>query len=219
MTSLYIRVELGLGQVTDEVIRGLGTDETIDRKRQAVTLETLKADHRRSAEMRELRTVDRTRQQQLIQTLTVMQSLQREVTPLLDSALTWWNSHVMTVSHDDAYAMTWAYLRKKTTDKYCSRNEMKKLEAELWNLKVKGTDVIGQTNVFRKLVLACVLDFSEESNKIERYVIGLPDMIHGNIVALKPKNPSKRLLKWPRKLMKEMSRYTIAENRLRQYEV
>ncbi|GJU69542.1 hypothetical protein Tco_1255801 [Tanacetum coccineum] len=53
-----------------------------DRKRQAVTLETLKADHRRSAEMRELRTVDRTRQQQLIQTLTVMQSLQREVTAL-----------------------------------------------------------------------------------------------------------------------------------------
>ncbi|GKC13606.1 putative reverse transcriptase domain-containing protein [Tanacetum coccineum] len=58
-------------------------------------------------------------------------------------ALTWWNSHVMTVSHDVAYAMTWADLRKKITDKYCLRNEMKKLEAELWNLKVKGTDVIG----------------------------------------------------------------------------
>ncbi|GKG31073.1 reverse transcriptase domain-containing protein, partial [Tanacetum coccineum] len=60
-----------------------------------------------------------------------------------DCALTWWNSHVMTVSHDVAYAMTWADLRKKMTDKYCPRNEMKKLEAELWNLKVKGTDVIG----------------------------------------------------------------------------
>ncbi|GJT63671.1 hypothetical protein Tco_1015151 [Tanacetum coccineum] len=34
------------------------------------------ADHRRSTKMRELRTADRTRQQQLIQTLTVMQSLQ-----------------------------------------------------------------------------------------------------------------------------------------------
>ncbi|GKG27493.1 hypothetical protein Tco_0403196, partial [Tanacetum coccineum] len=29
--------------------------------------------------------------------------------------------------------------------------------------------------------------FPEESNKIERYVSGLPDMIHGNIVASKPK--------------------------------
>ncbi|GKG60129.1 hypothetical protein Tco_0609793, partial [Tanacetum coccineum] len=42
----------------------------------------LKADQRRSAEMRELRTVDRTRQQQLIQTLTVTQSLQGQVTTL-----------------------------------------------------------------------------------------------------------------------------------------
>ncbi|GJT76913.1 RNA-directed DNA polymerase, eukaryota [Tanacetum coccineum] len=29
------------------------------------------------------------------------------------------------------------YLRKKMADKYCLRNEMKKLEVELWNLKVK----------------------------------------------------------------------------------
>ncbi|GKC99240.1 hypothetical protein Tco_1169515 [Tanacetum coccineum] len=47
--------------------------------REAVTSEMLKADHRRSAEMRELRTADRTRQQQLIQTLIVMQSLQGQV--------------------------------------------------------------------------------------------------------------------------------------------
>ncbi|GKD97930.1 putative reverse transcriptase domain-containing protein [Tanacetum coccineum] len=200
-----------------------------DRRRQAVTSEMLKADHKRSTEMRELRTTDRTRQQQLIQTLTVMQSLQGQVSTLqgqvaalqgqvtalqgqqgpaggpaqpelpeeagiamidqgvtaalvardanrngddshtsgtggrrTERALTWWNSHVLTISHDVAYAMTWADLRKKMTDKYCPRNEMKKLEAELWNLKVKGTDVI-------------------------RYVGGLPDMIYGNIVASNPK--------------------------------
>ncbi|GJT37822.1 reverse transcriptase domain-containing protein [Tanacetum coccineum] len=78
-------------------------------------------------------------------------------------ALTWWNSHVMTVGHDVAYAMTWTDLKKKMTDKYCPRNEMKKLEAELWNLKVK------------------------ESDKIERYVGGLPDMTHSSVVASKPK--------------------------------
>ncbi|GJZ66834.1 putative reverse transcriptase domain-containing protein [Tanacetum coccineum] len=106
---------------------------------------------------------------------------------LLVGALTWWNSHVMTVSHDVAYAMTWADLRKKMTDKYCPRNEMKKLEAELWNLKVKGTDVIGYNQRFQELALLCVRMFPEESDKIERYVGGLPDMIHGNIVASKPK--------------------------------
>ncbi|GKC18783.1 hypothetical protein Tco_1020933 [Tanacetum coccineum] len=53
-----------------------------DRRRQVVTSKILKADHRRSIDMRGLRTVDRTRQQQLIQTLTVMQSLQGHVTTL-----------------------------------------------------------------------------------------------------------------------------------------
>ncbi|GJY50731.1 reverse transcriptase domain-containing protein [Tanacetum coccineum] len=106
---------------------------------------------------------------------------------LLASALTWWNSHVMTVTHDVAYSMTWVDLRKKMTDKYCPRNEMKKLEAELWNLKVIGTDVVKYNQRFQELALLCVRMFPEESDKIERYVGRLPDMIHGNIVALKPK--------------------------------
>ncbi|GJS04788.1 hypothetical protein Tco_0321296 [Tanacetum coccineum] len=66
-----------LGQMSE--IREL---HTADRRRQTVTSEMLKAEHTRSAEMRELRTTDHTRQQQLIQTLTVMQSLQGQVTTL-----------------------------------------------------------------------------------------------------------------------------------------
>ncbi|GJX47134.1 putative reverse transcriptase domain-containing protein [Tanacetum coccineum] len=96
---------------------------------------------------------------------------------LLASALTWWNSHVMTVTHDVAYSMTWVDLRKKMTDKYCPRNEMKKLEAELWNLKVIGTDVVKYNQRFQELALLCVRMFPEESDKIERapakvYVVG-----------------------------------------------
>ncbi|GJY79582.1 putative reverse transcriptase domain-containing protein [Tanacetum coccineum] len=87
---------------------------------------------------------------------------------LLAGALTWWNSHVLTNSHDVAYAITWADLRKKMTNKYCPRNEMKMLEAELWNSKVKGTDVIGYNNRFQELALLCVRMFPEESDKIER---------------------------------------------------
>nr|GEY81881.1 putative reverse transcriptase domain-containing protein [Tanacetum cinerariifolium] len=56
---------------------------------------------------------------------------------LLRSALTWWNSHVMIVGPDVAYAMTWTNLRKKMTEKNCPRGEIKKLKVELWNLKVK----------------------------------------------------------------------------------
>ncbi|GKG23412.1 hypothetical protein Tco_0391448, partial [Tanacetum coccineum] len=66
-----------LGQLSE--IREL---HAADHRRQAVTSEMLKADHRKSAEMRELRIASRTRPQQLIQTLTVMQSLQGHVTTL-----------------------------------------------------------------------------------------------------------------------------------------
>ncbi|GKD61724.1 putative reverse transcriptase domain-containing protein, partial [Tanacetum coccineum] len=75
-----------------------------------------------------------------------------------------------TVGHDVAYAMTWTDLKKKMTDKYCPRVEIKKLEAELWNLKVKGTDMIGYNQRFQELALRCVRMFPEESDKIERYV-------------------------------------------------
>ncbi|GJT82830.1 hypothetical protein Tco_1057172 [Tanacetum coccineum] len=64
---------------------------------------------------------------------------------------------------------------------------MKKLEAELWNLKVIGTDVVKYNQRFQELALLCVRMFPEESDKIERYVGGLPDMIHGNIMASRPK--------------------------------
>ncbi|GKA35545.1 DNA-directed DNA polymerase [Tanacetum coccineum] len=73
------------------------------------------------------------------------------------------------------------------TDKYCPRGEIKKLEVELWNLKVKGTDVIGYNQCFQELALLCVRMFPEESDKIERYVDGLPDMIHESMVSSKPK--------------------------------
>ncbi|GKC20030.1 hypothetical protein Tco_1022180 [Tanacetum coccineum] len=42
-----------------------------------------------------------------------------------------WNSYVKTVGHDVAYAMTWTNLKKKMTDKYCPRGEVKKLEGEM----------------------------------------------------------------------------------------
>nr|GEV43383.1 hypothetical protein [Tanacetum cinerariifolium] len=72
----------------------------------------------------------------------------------------WWNSHVKTVTHEVAYAMAWKNLKNMMTDKYYPRDEIKKLEIEMWNLKVKGTDV---------------------------YVGGLIDRIHKSVMASKPK--------------------------------
>nr|GFC72662.1 hypothetical protein [Tanacetum cinerariifolium] len=43
------------------------------------------------------------------------------------------------------------------------------------------------TKPLTELALLCERMFSEESDKIEKYIGGLPDMIHGSIVASKPK--------------------------------
>nr|GFC14689.1 hypothetical protein [Tanacetum cinerariifolium] len=102
-------------------------------------------------------------------------------------ALTWWNTHVQTVSHEAAYGMSWKTLMKMMTDKYCPRNEIRKLEMELWELKVKGTDLASYTQRFQELALLYRRMFSEEPDKIEKYVRGLPDMIHGSVVASKLK--------------------------------
>nr|GFC80806.1 hypothetical protein [Tanacetum cinerariifolium] len=83
--------------------------------------------------------------------------------------------------------MSWKTLMKMMTDKYCPRNEIRKLERELWELKVKGTDLSSYTQHFQELALLCRRMFAEEADKIEKYVGGLPDMIYGSVVASKPK--------------------------------
>ncbi|GJZ89571.1 putative reverse transcriptase domain-containing protein, partial [Tanacetum coccineum] len=51
-------------------------------------------------------------------------------------------------------------LKKKLTDKYCPKGKIKKLEIELWNLKTE---------------------------KIDKYISGLPNNIHGNVMSVRPK--------------------------------
>ncbi|GJY42481.1 reverse transcriptase domain-containing protein [Tanacetum coccineum] len=97
------------------------------------------------------------------------------------------NCIVATVGHDAAYGMTWKTLRKMMTDKYCSRSEIKKLEIEIWNLKVKGTDVVSYITRFQELALMCGNMFPEKSNEVKKYVGELPDMIQGSVMASKPK--------------------------------
>nr|GFC59737.1 hypothetical protein [Tanacetum cinerariifolium] len=56
-------------------------------------------------------------------------------------------------------------------------------QMELWELKVKGTDLASYTQRFQELALLCGRMFTEEADKIEKYVRGLSDMIYGSVVA------------------------------------
>nr|GFC75583.1 reverse transcriptase domain-containing protein [Tanacetum cinerariifolium] len=86
-----------------------------------------------------------------------------------------------TVGQEVAYAMPWKTLKQMMTAKYCPRSKVKKLEVDLWNLKVKGTDISSYTLRFQELSLLCGRMFPEESDEIERYVAGLPEMIRSSL--------------------------------------
>ncbi|GJS31878.1 putative reverse transcriptase domain-containing protein [Tanacetum coccineum] len=72
---------------------------------------------------------------------------------------TWWNSYKKAVTQEVTYAMDWKALKKLMTVKYCPR----------------------------ELALMYGRMFPEESDKVEKYVSGLPDMIRGNVMSYRPK--------------------------------
>nr|GEU98090.1 reverse transcriptase domain-containing protein [Tanacetum cinerariifolium] len=78
-------------------------------------------------------------------------------------------------------------LQKKLTDKYCLKGEIKKLEIELWNLKVRGNEVAAYTQCFQELALMCTKFLADETKKIDNYIDGLPDNIHGKVMSARPK--------------------------------
>ncbi|GJY35621.1 hypothetical protein Tco_0420999 [Tanacetum coccineum] len=80
------------------------------------------------------------------------------------------NSYMKTVTQDVAYTMDWKTLKKMMTVKYCSRGE-----------------------IIEELALMCGRMFHEESDEVEKYVGGLPDMIRGNVMSYNPKTMEKAI--------------------------
>nr|GEU33361.1 hypothetical protein [Tanacetum cinerariifolium] len=78
-------------------------------------------------------------------------------------------------------------LKKKMMDKYCPRDEIKKLKIELWNLKVKGNEVVSYNQHFQELALMWTKFVADEKEKVDKYIGGLPDNIHGNVMSARPK--------------------------------
>ncbi|GKA88376.1 putative reverse transcriptase domain-containing protein [Tanacetum coccineum] len=95
---------------------------------------------------------------------------------LLNGALTWWNSHVRTIGIDAVNEMSWKEMMKLMTEAYCPGKKIQKLEGELWNLTVKGTDVVGYTQCFQELALMCPRMVPEEEDKQGHYRSDCPKL-------------------------------------------
>ncbi|GJV26106.1 putative reverse transcriptase domain-containing protein [Tanacetum coccineum] len=58
---------------------------------------------------------------------------------------------------------------------------------ERQNLKVKGNDVPAYTERFQELTLICTKFVANKTEKVDKYISGLPDNIYGNVRSARPK--------------------------------
>ncbi|GJY24232.1 hypothetical protein Tco_0397890 [Tanacetum coccineum] len=74
--------------------------------------------------------------------------------------------------YEEVMFMAMGALKKMMTDKYCPRGEIKKIETEMWNLKVKGTDVVAYSRRFQQLALMCSRMFrrGRQIEKLYRWI-------------------------------------------------
>ncbi|GJW71811.1 putative reverse transcriptase domain-containing protein [Tanacetum coccineum] len=75
---------------------------------------------------------------------------------LLNSELTWWNSHKRTIGTEAAFAMSWRELMKLMNER------------------------------FQELTMLCTKMVPEEEDQVEKFIGGLPDNIQGNVIVVEP---------------------------------
>ncbi|GKE73659.1 reverse transcriptase domain-containing protein, partial [Tanacetum coccineum] len=73
-----------------------------------------------------------------------------------------------------------------TLQEFCPPEEIQRMEVELWNLRVKVSNISTYTQRFNELVLLCSKMVSSEKKKVEAYVRGLPENIKGETTYSRP---------------------------------
>ncbi|GJS95205.1 reverse transcriptase domain-containing protein [Tanacetum coccineum] len=100
-------------------------------------------------------------------------------------ALTWWNGRIASMCIDAANGTLWIEVRKWMTEEFCPRSVLQRLEQELYNLKLKGTDIDGYTNRFHELALLYPRMVEPKQVKVEQYIRGLSKNIRGDVTSVK----------------------------------
>nr|GEU82466.1 hypothetical protein [Tanacetum cinerariifolium] len=89
-------------------------------------------------------------------------------------ALTWWNGRIASMGIDAANGTLWTEVRRWMTEEFCPRSVFQRMEQELYNLKLKGTDIDGPAGIDEDVRMACQLmgqiiqDMTDEVSKGEK---------------------------------------------------
>ncbi|KAI3802209.1 hypothetical protein L1987_30339 [Smallanthus sonchifolius] len=111
----------------------------------------------------------------------------RHATSVLQKrALTWWNGEKRTRGVEVAMALPWDEVKRLMTEEFCPRNEVKKLEAEFWDLAQDGGESLAYTTRFHELSLLVSHMVTPLSCCIEKYISGLPRQIQDTVLGINP---------------------------------
>ncbi|GJW73165.1 putative reverse transcriptase domain-containing protein [Tanacetum coccineum] len=101
-------------------------------------------------------------------------------------ALTWWNSQVATLGLEVVNAKSWNDMKIMMREEFCPPEEIQRMEVELWNLRVKDSNISAYTQRFNELVQLCPEIVPSEKKKVEAYLRGLPENIKGETTSSRP---------------------------------
>ncbi|KAI3815298.1 hypothetical protein L1987_14960 [Smallanthus sonchifolius] len=111
----------------------------------------------------------------------------RHATSVLQKrALTWWNGEKRNRGVDIAMALPWDEVKRLMTEEFCPRNEVKKLEAEFWDLAQDSGESLAYTTRFHELSLLVPHMVTPLSCCIEKYIGGLPRQIQDTVLGRNP---------------------------------
>nr|GEV87277.1 putative reverse transcriptase domain-containing protein [Tanacetum cinerariifolium] len=108
---------------------------------------------------------------------------------LLNNVLPWWNPHKKAIGIEAAYAMKWTKLMKLMTE-------------------VR----------FQELDMLCTIMVSDEEDKVERFIRGLPDNIQGNVIAAEPTRLQDAILIANNLMDQKLKGYAKSANKKRRFE-
>ncbi|KAJ0955831.1 putative transcription factor interactor and regulator CCHC(Zn) family [Helianthus annuus] len=98
-------------------------------------------------------------------------------------ALTWWNAQVQILGLAAANATPWNDFKELIKGEYCTRDDIHKLEVELYHLKMTGSEIEAYTKRSKELAILCPTMVDPPIKRIELYLNGLPPEIQSHVTS------------------------------------
>ncbi|KAJ0770963.1 putative nucleotidyltransferase, Ribonuclease H [Helianthus annuus] len=98
-------------------------------------------------------------------------------------ALTWWNAQVQILGLATANATPWNDFKELIKREYCTREDIHKLEDELYHLKMTGSEIEAYTKRSNELAVLCPTMVDPPIKRIELYLKGLAPEIQSHVTS------------------------------------